>query len=166
MSYRPHCEGLDQYTLEPTALMSNEAFRTVWCFWYRNISSVFLPFLALVLLNFGIVMQYRVPLVREKSRHQKYDDRNLMRNRMDFLGGAGSSSSTAATELELVEVTKNWVNKGRSSVEKSARKTMIVIVVAVRDQVTLHRRFKCRLVGTERLVPADVIRGEINKFLA
>lgn len=59
-----------RYALIPTALvLTNDTYRIVWSYWTRTLLNIFLPFLLLIFLNAGVILQDRNPCPRSSPAH-------------------------------------------------------------------------------------------------
>ncbi len=128
----PQCTDDGEWVILPTALMQNAEYRIIYGFYFRNVASVFLPFILLVALNSGIVLQRKCTMVhmeadetgshirlgfrrQSQSVHHNLEEPKLKRN------------STGRAAL----MTSRWVNQAKARVRKTAARTFVVIIVEV-----------------------------------
>ncbi|PAV85359.1 hypothetical protein WR25_12785 [Diploscapter pachys] len=61
-----NCTGPYTYTAVPTELSETDPYKTAYKFWYRNVTTIFLPFIILFCLNIGIIVRLRQQQVGAK----------------------------------------------------------------------------------------------------
>ncbi len=127
------CTDDAEWVILPTALVQNVDYRRIYGFYFRNVASVFLPFVLLVALNSGIVLQRKCTMV-----YMEADETGRNHIRLGFRRQSQSFhhnmeepklkwNSTGRAAL----MTSRWVNKAKARVRKTAARTFVVIIVEV-----------------------------------
>ncbi len=123
--------------LERTELMDNKFYEQGWCFWYRHIVVVFLPFALLIFTNIYIVLQdkYGCSLWGGvEGRHgtvavKTLDSKFQVLHRMVL--------HDVEAGRYVARQMRRWILKARMRMRKLATRSLIMIVLEViEDPVT------------------------------
>ncbi len=128
----PQCTDDAEWVILPTALAQNAEYSRIYGFYFRNIFSVFLPFISLVALNTGIVLQGKCAMV-----HMEADETGKNHIKLGFRRQSQSfRRNMEAPRLKAGRaslMTSRWVAKAKSRVRKTATRAFVVIIVEVSD---------------------------------